>query len=382
MTRRMRVLELTWEYAPAMSGGLGVACAAICEALEAVDPALRLVVAQPVAGGVQRRRPGARPEPLLAEGAYAAPFDAVRLYGDAVEREFAGEPFDAVHAHDWLSFDAALRLQRAGGVPIVAHVHSLAVERDELPHPRIHALERECLQAAAAVIAVGRGTAERARAEFGLAGERVHVVHNGIDLPPGDDAQLLGPPLSQRSMRVSFVGRLMAQKAPERFVALAARLLRTHPALQFSVVGEGELKAGLQAAADAAGIGARLTFHGFLPRPGVDEILRDSRLVVVPSRHEPFGLVALEAVAAGAPVVAARHAGVAEVVPDLALVDAADPQALADACTRLLDDPALAEARRRAALQQVRRRGWADAARSIAGILRRFEPVPQPHRMA
>lgn len=363
------MLELTWEYAPAISGGLGVACAAICEGMRATQPSLRLVIALPVAGGVQRWRPGAVPELLLAEGAYAAPLDAVAVYAQAVEREFGGEPFDVLHAHDWLSFEAALRLHRICGAPIVAHVHSLAVEREQSPHPYIHALEGECLRQAAAVIAVGRGTARRVVQCHGVDPSRVHVVHNGVDLPSVrsvDDT----PDWKRRPQRITFVGRLMSQKGPDRFVEMGIRLLRDRADLSLSVVGDGEMRPALEAAVQAAGLAERIVFHGFQQRPQVDALMRESRAVLIPSRHEPFGLVALEAIVQGTPVIVAQDAGVADVIASLVRVAADDPDALVAACSGLLNDPELAESLRRAAWAQARELTWTRAVNETAAILR------------
>ena len=174
-------------------------------------------------------------------------------------------------------------------------------------------------------------------------GSRGSVIHNGIAL--GDfDVEPFRPGYGY----VLGIGRLVAEKGFD--VLLRAFALATCEAgfdLRLVIVGDGPERAALQALAGKLGLGSAVTWFGSAPRTQVPALFAGAAVVSVPSRHEPFGIVNLEAMAAGAPLVASRVGGVPEIVEDGVnglLVGPGEPEPLAHALVQLATDRDLAAA--------------------------------------
>ncbi len=236
-----------------------------------------------------------------------------------------------VHAHWW--FPAGLSAVLAGiGVPLVVTLHGsdvrLAAQSKLAPR-----VMRFVLRRASAVTAVSTWLCEEAR--------RVSQTANVTVAPmPVDDAPTA--PGGTRRRSVLFVGRLNDQKGVRDLIA-AARLLP--PDVHVDIVGDGEGRRELEAAATAAGLGARVHWHGQIAPSEVRAFYPNAGVVAMPSRDEGLGLVAVEAQLAATPVVAYRSGGVMDVVQDGVsglLVEPGNVADLAAAVSRVLGDPALA----------------------------------------
>jgi glycosyltransferase involved in cell wall biosynthesis len=196
------------------------------------------------------------------------------------------------------------------------------------PSPTREALSAGVLRRADRVLAVSEAIGRYASS----AGARVQVVHNGLAAVPAhpDPRGALGLP--PEGPVVGGVGRLRAQKGFE--VLGQAALLLDRPGVRFVVVGDGEERHRLEEPDCRL-----LELAG--PREDAAALMGAFTVLAVPSRYEAFGLVAVEAMHAGIPVVASRVGGLPEVVGDAGvLVPPEDPQALAEALAGLLDDPA------------------------------------------
>lgn len=233
---------------------------------------------------------------------------------------------------------------RLAGVPAVCHVHE--AEEDQ-PWPLRAGLSTPLLLTRA--IAVNSGAARRALTSvIPWLQERVELVYNGMDGPPAG-----ATPRRARAgadpLRVGLVGRLSPRKGTD--VALDAVGLLREAGLDVHLDLYGTVFPGyewyeqeLRDRADRPDLVGAVTFHGYV-NP-VWDALTDADAMVVPSRSEPFGNVAVEAMLAGRPVVASNVQGLAEIVRDDEtglLVEPGDAAALAGALRRLYDDPALAE---------------------------------------
>ena len=205
---------------------------------------------------------------------------------------------------------------------------------------------RTALGRAAAVVAVSRAAA-LSLAPLGMPPSRVHVIPNGVDVrrfargPDRREAcRALGVPES--APLVAALGRLSWEKGFDVLIAAAPRILRACPDARIVVAGTGPAEAELRAAAATADAAGRILLPGWLPDASV--LLASADVAVVPSREEGQGIAALEAMGAGAPVVASRTGGLPETVVDGEtgfLVKPGDPAALADAVLRVLSDEAL-----------------------------------------
>jgi glycosyltransferase involved in cell wall biosynthesis len=204
-------------------------------------------------------------------------------------------------------------------------------------------------------------------------GRRPLVLSPGVDtqLPaatPQERARVrAGLEIASEDITVVFVGRLVPQKGVHHLLTVAELLADREPAIRFLVVGDGTLRTELEEEARRAGLGS-VQFLG--ERHDVPHLLAAADLVVVPSEWEPFGIVNLEAMAAGRPVIAFATGGIPEIVLDGEtglLVPHRDSLALAKAILHLAGDPLTRRRLGEAGQRQVRAR-W-DIRRTAAEVL-------------
>ena len=397
----MKILMLGWELPPTITGGLGVACQGLLEGLSAqralsicfVMPHLhdyeqvsgvRLVAAcdrsstsplEECEGSVLTKTVWSnggsyQQDSLRGVFDYASHMDAVMQEVGAV---------DLIHAHDWLTYPAAMRIKQQYGCPMIVHVHSTEYERaGDRAHPAIRDIERQGLQEADHVLAVSARTRRIVLEKYAVSPERVSVIHNAADHQPWRAAGDVQP-----DGVVSFIGRVSWQKGPSYFIEAAHKLSLRFPDLRFVMAGDGDRLAMMKAQAMARGIGGRVDFPGFLDATGVQALLRRSAVYVMPSLSEPFGIGALEAVRCGVPVVLSKACGVSELVRHVTQVEVGDSAALAEAIARLLADPDAARQQAALAQQEARIWSWRNAAEEVHATYRSiFVPaVPAPRHM-
>lgn len=312
-------------------------------------------VARAVRRQTQRPVPVVRPalveseeldSPRPFEGGYGASLHSeVERYARVVAQLARGRRFDLVHAHDWMTWPAALRVRELTGIPIVLHVHSTEFDRGAgRPDARIRALEELALRSADRVVCVSRYTANIVRRQYGVS--RVEVVHNEVpDLPQGPaerPAQAAeAPMLTGDAPLVLWIGRLTQQKGPGHFLSAAQLVHAFDPSVRFALCGEGELREELERRVFELGLGDCVALPGFLEPDELRRLLKRADVHVMPSVSEPFGLVALEAAAADVPVILSRQSGVAEVLRSSLCVDFWDTRALADKILAVLRRPSL-----------------------------------------
>ncbi len=268
---------------------------------------------------------------------------------------FARDRPDVVHVHTYGTDQVAVaqRFGRKTGTPFVltAHFHPIwSIEGGWIRHRLRAFYDRRSagpiVRAAARVIVQTREE-ERLLGTLGLGLRRVDVI------PPGyAPLSTVAPPGTFRTQYripgpyVLFVGRLASNKGLLPLVEAFAAVARDHPDATLVLAGEdGGMRAGVEAAGARLGLGPRLRIVGHV---GEDAVLadayREARMTVLPSEYEAFGLVLLESLAQGTPVVASRVGGIPEFVPDGKaglLVTPNDAGELARAIGRLWEDPAL-----------------------------------------
>ncbi len=224
----------------------------------------------------------------------------------------------------WLDSQPALREDRdwmaARGAPL------LALERWILENaPRLHANSRAIVEDIAR------------RYALNVANERLIYAAHGLSDWAGAAAEEAGE-------RFLFVGRLESRKGVDVVLAAAPEVLRRFPNWRLDIVGDdaidgGKYKAEFQARADVADIAGRVTFHGRVDEPELRAFYRDCAVLLAPSRYESFGLVYLEGMMFGKPVIGGRDGGGPEVIADAGLLVApGDAAGLAQAMTRLASD--------------------------------------------
>jgi glycogen(starch) synthase len=408
----MRVLMFGWEFPPSISGGLGVACEGLVRGLLELDTQVALVlprraVATPIgnlriipasdgeraalgrrgrgrtallvrriatplrpymtASLDEGRRQGARPG-TGSGGNYGPDLPREVLRYAAAAAEIASrESFDVIHAHDWLTFLAGVEARRVSGKPLVLHVHATEFDRaGGRENGFVTAIERLGLAAADRVVAVSGYTAEIVARRYGIAADRLRVVHNAIDAR----ALIADEESENRHPLVLFAGRITSQKGPGYFVEAAARVAAERRDVRFVVAGSGDRMRAMKEQVAARGLRRRFLFTGFLPAAELDRLYARADVYVMPSVSEPFGLTALEALQHGTPVIVSRSAGVSEVVRNVLRVEFGDVEDLASKILSVLSFPPLKEALSERGRADAQRLSWRDAAARCIDVYR------------
>jgi glycosyltransferase involved in cell wall biosynthesis len=268
----------------------------------------------------------------------------------AVAGEIAAtEPHDVIHVHDWITYRAGMRARAVSGRPLVAHIHATEIDRSgEHVNVAIAHREREGMMAADLVIANSHALRDQVITRYGIPAGKVAVVHWGIDEDPPVWAGGGARPFRDDEPVVLFLGRVTRQKGPDHFIAMARRVLDFVPDARFVIAGTGDMLPGIIERVVALGMADRVLFAGGLSGAEVDRAFQLARVCVMTSVSEPFGLVALESMRAGTPVIVPKTAGVAEVVRHALKVDFWDVEELTNKVVALLRHPALyAELRER-----------------------------------
>jgi type III pantothenate kinase len=304
-------------------------------------------------------------------------------------RAWRRERPDVVHAHFWMSGHAALLAARELGIPVVQTFHALGVVRrrhqgakDTSPPQRAE-VEQQVLRRADHVVATCSDEVfELLR--LGASRARVTVIPCGVDLatftPEGRRA-----PRRAGLRRIVSLGRLVERKGVGNVISALAAV----PDAELLIAG-GPPREGLASDPEARrlgdlarehGVRERVTLLGRLPREQAAALLRSADVVVCVPWYEPFGIVPLEAMACGTPVVAAAVGGMIDTVVDGATgvhVPPRDPERLAEALQTLLEDPERCAAYGRAGVDRARRRyGWPRIAAATldvyAGVVERAQ---------
>lgn len=251
--------------------------------------------------------------------------------------------FDVIHAHDWMTFPAAVALRDLTGKPLVVHVHSLEFDRSgHHANDRINQIEGLGVTQADAVIAVSYYTKQIVCRQHGVSAERVHVVHNGIYPKEAVEHYREARPPKAKHL-VLFLGRVTFQKGPDYFVRAAAKVIPHVPDVQFVLAGSGDMLEQVKHLAQELHIEDRFSFPGFLKGKAVEEMFSVADLYIMPSVSEPFGISVLEAINFDVPTLISRQSGVAEVVDHSLKFDFWDVERLADLIINALEYEELRE---------------------------------------
>ena len=250
-----------------------------------------------------------------------------------------------VHSHLFYASLFASPLARACGVPAVVETPHVSERWRQGGWKSRYVVDRWAGRAVDFYIAVSAANARYLTQEKRLPARKVVVIHNGCDLERFDPSRV--PPADVRPWGIApedrllvVVGRLEPQKGHEVLMEAVARVARNHPKLKVACLGEGRLKARLQAMAERLGIGNVIRFPGFQPK--VEGWLARAEASILPSHYEGLPLAAIESLAMGRPVVATGVDGTPEVVHDGVhgrIVPPGDAAALAAAIADLLARP-------------------------------------------
>lgn len=327
----MRVLMLSWEYPPHVIGGLGKHVAELLPAQAGLGLEVHLVTPR-LAGGEPVERIG----PAVVHRVEPAPQGEASFYTYAWQtnlllEEYASRlwseagGFDIIHAHDWLVAFSACALKRVYHTPLVATIHATerGRGRGELHGDQSRAIndvEWWLTYEAWRVICCSHYMAEEVRNYFGTPADKIDVIPNGVD--PTIFQRWEGVDLSAfRAMYalpeekiVFYVGRIVYEKGVETLVRAVPLVLKDFPLAKFVIAGTGPHLEPAQRLAWELGVGQKVLFAGRVSDDDRNRLFKVADCAVFPSLYEPFGIVALEAMAAKCPVVVSEVGGLKEVV--------------------------------------------------------------------
>ncbi len=374
--RPLQIVMVGWEWPPNHTGGLGVHSFEMARELTKLGH--HIVFLTPFTGpftpvaGVVFRFPGERrgtkppeyPPAYWTGGTPESPFvDATDGYNAWIAQLTDLGPVDVVHVHDWFGTVGGKALAERLGVPMVMTVHSTEYDRS-LGHPWDHILGREQvgIDAATRVIAVSRHLRQQLIDRYHADPEKVRVIYNAVR--PSQRLEHIDP----TKRVVLYVGRLAAMKGVDTFLRAAARLVPTFPDVLFVIAGEGPEYSRLVHLAAALDIGDHVMFLGKVTDEEREILLAGSSVFVLPSVVEPFGIAALEAMAAGVPTIVSKTSGVAEISTGAFQVDFWDAEEFASRIAELLEYPTLRAAMGEQGRWEALREGWPERARETVGV--------------
>ena len=290
-------------------------------------------------------------------------FAEVQRYAREAVQLALEQDFDVVHAHDWMTYPAGIAVAAVTGRPLVVHVHSTEFDRSgEHVNQGIYDIERRGMHAADRVIAVSHLTRNIILTRYGVMGQKVDVVYNGVERDGRQRIAFVPTPIRRDEKIVLFLGRITMQKGPEYFLMAAKKVLEEIENVKFVMAGSGDMmERSIQLAAEM-GIGHKVLFTGFLRGDDVQRVYQMADLYVMPSVSEPFGIAPLEALNHDVPVLISKQSGVSEVLTHVLKVDFWDVTEMANKIIAVLKYPPLQMTLREHGNFEVRRLRWGDAA--------------------
>jgi glycosyltransferase involved in cell wall biosynthesis len=358
--RDMKVLMLGWELPPHNSGGLGIACYQLCKALSkntAVDIDFVLPYSAAHTIDFMKITP-AHPQGVTEVIRSGIAYDSYKyiledgseqwldIYG---QQQLYEKEFDIVHAHDWLTFKAALRVKERRNCPIIMHVHSVESDRagSKRGNPLVHEIEDISLHMADHIIAVSQQTKNAIMHDYHIPDAKIEILHNSIepgDLEPLDENNAYAYLRTMKTLGyrvVVNIGRLTVQKNIPNLLRAAKQVVAHTPKTMFLIVGSGDQYHELVNLAADLGIGANVLFADFQRGKRWRDAFAIGDLFVMPSVSEPFGLTPLEAIGYGTPTMVSKQSGVGEVLRNCLKVDFWDIDEMANQMNAVMQNDAL-----------------------------------------
>lgn len=391
----MKVLMFGWEFPPYISGGLGTACYGITKGLSAHDVRVDFVLPK-VALESQSVSPvhvidasqvmvtekhlekkelselvkfvelDTVLRPYMTEESYKEELDHLQetqlstiekggrlfnfeggygknliaeVYRLCIVAAQLGEDTDAqvIHAHDWMTFPAAIAAKRASNLPLVVHVH--ATEFDRTGHTvnsKVYEIEKEGMSEADVIIAVSQRTKDIVVNNYGIEENKVKVVYNAVERSNVALEEM--PKKVFKEPVVLFLGRITSQKGPSYFLETARIILEKNRNVRFVMAGSGDILPKMVRLCAEMRLQDRFHFTGFLRGKELEHIFAMSDVLVMPSVSEPFGIVPIEAIQYNLPVIISKQSGVAEVLPHAIKVDFWDTELFAKSILEILED--------------------------------------------
>lgn len=401
----MKVLMLGWELPPHNSGGLGVACLNLSKALAKDGAKIDFVVPYTAPLSEQTDFMNVisatkyKPEQKFGQEKYGAynsrgydktvPKNTITIrkvqkdYVKFIKKHLMDFKPDVIHAHDWLTFEAAILAKKNYGVPLVAHVHATEFDRSGRRggNKLVEEIERNGLLMADKIIAVSGATKQIIMDKYGIPADKIDVIYNSLDEDfakktykyDEEDYYYLEQMKERGYTIVSTVGRFTVQKGLKNFIKAARLALSKNPKLIFVLAGDGEQKGELLELAASYGVSKNVVFTGFVRGKQLRDIYELSDIFVMSSVSEPFGLTALEAAHHDDAIILTKQSGVYEVIRNVMSYDFWDTDKLANAILALSDGSVLSRVLKQNMHAECKNLSWDDIAKQVELIYNKLD---------
>src|SRR5881409_4188172 len=384
---------LTWEFPPRIIGGISTHVYPLSRALVEKGTPVRVITcdfpnapAEEIIDGVSVSRvdSGRVPESNFLLWIYHL---NSQMISKATEL-FETERFDLIHAHDWVVGRAAVELKNRLGLPLISTIHATEIGRggslDGEYRRKVRDIERLLVEQSDGIICCSNYMLDHIQHVLGAVKTKIRVIPNGVEASRfnnGHQPQLIPTGVSEDRKTILYVGRIVREKGIFTLLDAFEKLRKRGKDVSLVLVGEGPLKEDLAKEVLRRKLNDRVKLAGFVDEKKLVSLYNSSDAFVLPSHFEPFGMVALEAMASRVPVVVSDVGGLSEIVEDGVTgvkVPSSDPHALAEGILRVLDNRELSERFKENAYQAVQERyRWDLIAEKTLEAYRTSSPRPQ-----
>lgn len=379
----MNVAMLTSELYPVFSGGLGIATYEMVRNSRKVNKDIKFVVGMPDLGwkGNLDAEVVQVPHKLsfntyTVQSEFSRPnldwndSNSISEFNYMLFEMLKNKNIDVVHANDWMLVPAGL-LMKKRGKKFIFHVHSTEYDRTNgKPRRWVVDLERVGMTQSDGIITTSHQMKNQLVEKYGADRNKIYVLYNGIDVAKFRQHINLRYKSPDEKI-VLFVGRLTIQKGLWELLHVARKVVNKDPRIKFLIVGGGESSGELINLSLDLGLQNNIIFTGRVPEKELLAAYRISDLFVMPSVSEPFGIVALEAMASGKPILVSKTSGVSEIVKHRLSVDYWDADMMASKILEAINYPDLSESLVKNGSREVEKMDWTYSVKRLHKIYER-----------
>lgn len=402
----MNILMLGWEFPPAHSGGLGIASTNIARALALLNQNIKIDFVIPsfiyqkikhdlkeenfhiielqnlghltvlkinttlvspylnIESYDQLNRGLKSYHPFIQEIYGANIFEEIARYAKEVSLFVASKSYHLIHAHDWMTFASAIQAKNICNCTYIAHVHATEIDRTgRNPNPLIFTAEKDGLAHSDHIITVSDYTKKILCEFYKIRQEKISVVHNGLTSVDHKSVAL-----PKKNQIVLFLGRMTLQKGPDYFLEIAKKIAPLNKNIKFIYGGTGDMLPKIISKIIAYGLTERVFCLGHLNEDQKRKAFQMTKLLIMPSVSEPFGLVALEAINADIPVIISKQSGVSEIIKHAFKADFWDIDKMANYVLSVFKYPKLSSTIIPRAKNEIKNLTWHNQAKKIAEV--------------
>jgi len=350
----MRICMLTWEFPPRIVGGIARHCLGLSKALAKLGHEVYVVTLEFPGTPLFEDVDGVKVHRVLIELGHPNFIIWTFIFNHFMEKKVAelsrSVKFDIIHIHDWLTAEAGVSSKYFLDKSLVSTVHSTEVGRSQgLHNPDsflIDGIEWWMTYEAKRVIVCSNSVKWEIESHFNLPHDKVTVIPNGVEVSTfnlninrEEVKRRYGIKPNERI--VLFIGRLVPQKGVDMLIKAVPLIIQRHRDARILIAGDGWSRTYLEELVKSMNLGDHVRFLGFISDWELADLMVAADVLVVPSVYEPFGIVALEGMAAGTPVVATNIGGLSEIIEHDrtgVLVYPRNPESIAWGVNRVLSD--------------------------------------------